>query len=333
MKKLLLFLSFICINLFAGEVNVYSSRHYSTDKILYDMFEKETGIKVNVINDKPDALIKKIELEGKDTPADVFITVGAGDIYNAKKSGILQSVHSHVIQDNVPTNFRDKDGYWTALSYRARVLIYNPEKVSVNELSTYEDLANPKWKGRVLTRSSSSSYNKHLIAFLLVKDGEKETREWAKGLVKNFARDPQGNDRAQAVAVLKGVGDVAIMNSYYMGKMSIDKNPDQNEAFKKLKLFFPNQKDGGTHINISAAGVTKYAKNKENAIKFIEFLTTVKAQESISNDNFEYPVNKMAKTNELVKSWGEFKISNIDFEAFGKKLTEAKFIADEASWK
>lgn len=336
MKKLVLFMTILITNLMfaSGVVNVYTSRHYDSDKSIYLEFEKQTGIKVNIVqNNDVSALIKRLELEGKSTDADVFITVGVGDLYTAKMKNLLQPITSKKVLKNVPANFRDKSNNWVGLTYRARIFVYNPEKVKPSELSTYEALADKKWDNRVLTRSSSSSYNKHLIAFMIAKNGEKETMDWATKLADNFARDPKGNDRDQAKAVLAGVGDVAIMNSYYMGRMTDSKDPLEREVASKLKIFFPNQKDGGTHINLSGAGITKYSKNKENAVKFIEFLTDQYAQMIYSHENYEYPVNPRTQMSPVVKSWGNFKPSKIDFDKIGQNLEKAKFVADTANWK
>ncbi|NYV27297.1 Fe(3+) ABC transporter substrate-binding protein [Streptobacillus felis] len=336
MKRLLLLITVLVTNLIfgSGVVNVYTSRHYDSDKSIYLEFERQTGIKVNVVqNNDVSALIKRLELEGKSTDADVFITVGVGDLYTAKMKNLLQPITSRKVLANVPTNFRDKSNNWVGLTYRARILVYNPEKVNVKELSTYEALTDKKWDNRILTRSSSSSYNKHLISFMIAKKGEKSATEWAKGLVENFARSPKGNDRDQAKAVLAGVGDIAIMNSYYMGKMTDSKDPLEREVASKLKIFFPNQKDGGTHINLSGAGITKYSKNKENAVKFVEFLTDKYAQMVYSYENYEYPVNPKTEISPVVKSWGTFKPSKIDFDKIGQNLEKAKFVADSANWK
>ncbi|CAM3079430.1 Fe(3+) ABC transporter substrate-binding protein [Streptobacillus ratti] len=336
MKKLVLLITVFATNLMlaSGVVNVYTSRHYDSDKSIYLEFEKETGIKVNVVqNSDVSALIKRLELEGKSTDADVFITVGVGDLYTAKMKNLLQPIKSKKVLSNVPASFRDKANNWVGLTYRARIFVYNPETVNVKELSTYEALADKKWDKRILTRSSGSSYNKHLIAFMIAKNGEKSASEWAMKLTENFAREPKGNDRDQAKAVLAGVGDIAIMNSYYMGRMTVSKDPLEREVASKLKIFFPNQKDGGTHINLSGAGITKYSKNKENAIKFIEFLTDQYAQMVYSHENYEYPVNPKTILSPVVESWGKFKTSKIDFDKIGQNLEKAKFVADKANWK
>lgn len=336
MKKfiMLMFTLFSGIIFSSETITVYTSRHYDVDKKIYKEFEKETGIKViEVQNKDANALIKKLELEGENTSADVFMTVGAGDLYRAKSLGLLKPINASSILLNVPLEFRDIDNTWVGMTYRARIFVYNPEKVKAEELSTYENLTNKKWKGRILTRSSTSSYNQHLISFMLTKNGEKSAKKWAKDLVQNFARDPKGNDRDQAKEVLKGTGDIAIMNSYYMGRMSVSKDPLEREVASKLKIYFPNQKNGGTHINVSGVGLVKHSKNTKNAIRFIEFLTTKKVQEMVSSENFEYPENKKAKVSPVVKSWGDFKASEIDFSEIGKNLEKSVKIANEANWK
>ena len=335
MKKifLLLFTIFSSLAMAQGTLNIYTERHYDSDKILFSEFEKQTGIKVNVIKASADELIQKLQMEGANTPADLFLTVGAANLYGAKTKGLLQKVNSKILDTNIPKNFRDKDGQWYGLTYRARIFVYNPLITNVKELSTYEDLANPKWKGQILTRSSTNSYNQTLIAALIANNGYEKTSKWATGLVNNFARTPKGNDRDQAKAIIAGEGKIAIMNSYYMGLMSVSKDPVEQEVFKKLKIFFPNQKSKGTHINISGAGVTKYAKNKENAIKFLEFLSEKKAQSIFAEANFEYPVNKKAQLSNVVKLWGTFKIDALSFDEIGKNASKAQFLADEAGWK
>ncbi|VWL85902.1 extracellular solute-binding protein [Oceanivirga miroungae] len=337
MKKFLMTLSLLSsLVVFAGEkVTVYSSRHYAdVDKVLFDEFKKETGIEVVEVNNKNAMpLIERIKKEDTKTDADVLLTVGIGDLYQAKKAGILDRITDKAILENIPSNLRDSDNKWVSLTYRARVMVYNPEKVSKDELSTYEDLVNPKWEKRIVTRSSQSAYNQNLIAFLVAKNGYDNTLEWAKGLVKNFSRDPKGNDRAQAAYVMQKKADIAIMNTYYMGKMLTDTDPIKVEAAHKLKIFFPNQKDGGAHINISGAGIVKNSKNKENALKFVKFLVSEKAQHILADKNFEYPANKNVLPNEVVRSWGDFIASDIPFDKIGENLENATRIAGDANWK
>ncbi len=307
--------------------------HYDKDKIIYDAFTRKYGIKVNVVQNKAAALIKKLEMEGKDTPADVFMTVGIGDLYTAKKKGLLQPFTSEVVKKNIPAQFMDKEDYYTGLTYRARVLIYDPAKTDVKELSTYKDLANPKWKGKILTRSGTHSYNQHLIAFMIAKYGKEEALKWTEGLVANFARDPKGNDRAQAKAILAGEGDIGIMNSYYMGKMAASDDPIQQEIAKKFKLFFPDQGKGGVHANLSGAGITKYAKKKAHAQKLIEYLTSPEAQKVFTEKNYEFPANPKTKLPELLKSWGKIEVSSIDFDKIGENMDAAADIAAKANFK
>jgi iron(III) transport system substrate-binding protein len=335
MKKILFVLTLVLSTfVFAKEeVNVYTHRHYDTDKALFEKFEKETGIKVNVVKASADELIKRIELEGKRTPADILITVDAARLHRAKSKDLLQPVVTETLIKNVPFHLRDKDAYWYGVTYRARVIVYNPAKTDVNELSTYEDLANPKWRGKVLTRSSSNAYNQSLIASIIAHNGEEKASKWAKGIVENFARTPKGNDRDQAKAVLAGEGELAIMNTYYMGKMYDSSNELERKVARTLKIFFPNQNDRGAHINVSGIGVTKYAKNKDNAIKFIEFLTSEAAQKDFAEANYEYPVNPNVEASELVKSWGDFKADTLNLSILGELNETAVKIADQAGWK
>ncbi len=322
------------VSVFAKEtVNVYTHRHYDSDKKLFKQFEEETGIKVNVVKGNADELIKKLEIEGKDSPADILITVDAGRLQLAKEKDLLQPVTSEILKKNIPSNLKDRDNNWYGLTYRARILAYDPSKTDVSELSTYEDLANPKWKNKILTRSSTNLYNQSLIASIIANDGEKSAYKWAEGLVENFARDPKGNDRDQAKAVISGEGEIAIMNSYYMGKMLTSKDPKEVEVAKKLRVFFPNQDGRGTHINVSGIGVTRYAKNKANAVKFIEFLSDKKSQKVFAEANFEYPVNPQVEASDLVKSFGEFKADSLDLTLLGENNINAVKIADKAGWK
>ncbi len=317
----------------ANEVNVYSHRHYDTDKQLFKMFENKTGIKVNVVKAKASALIKRIESEGAKSPADVLITVDAGRLYQAKKKGILQSVDSEYLTKNIPAKLRDKDNQWFGLTKRARVAVYRLGSGAEKQLSTYEDLANPKFKGQIMVRSSNNIYNQSLLAAVIAHHGEAKALEWAKGVVANMAKAPKGNDRYQVKAVANGVGKVAIVNTYYIGKMVGNKDVSQAQAVKKVKIFFPKFENGGTHINVSGAGVAKYAPNKANAIKFIEFLASPDAQKLFAQANFEYPVLKGVPSSKLVSSWGTFKDDNISINTLGENNAKAVKVFDQAGWK
>lgn len=317
-----------------GTVVLFTSRHYDTDQALYDAFKAETGITVEVKQADAKALLEEIEKAGEDSPADLYYTADAGKLAEAKEKGLFQSIGSEVVNANIPANYRDVDDMWTALSLRARILVYSLDRVNPSELSTYEDLVNEKWAGKIVTRPSSHVYNQSLVASFIAINGEEATAEWAKGLVANFAREPKGNDRDQVKAVAAGEADIAIVNSYYIGRMMASDNAEESEAVSKIGVFFPNQETTGTHINVSGAGILKGAKNKENAVKLLEFLSSEKAQEQFSSANSEFPANASVPVkNELLKSWGEFKRQDINLSVLGLNNKKAQKIMDEAGWK
>ena len=333
-KKLALAAIVLASSLYASnEVNVYSHRHYDTDKKLFKMFEEKTGIKVNIVKAKASALIKRMESEGAKSPADVLITVDAGRLFQAKEKDLLQSINSNYLTTNIPANLRDKDNKWFALTKRSRVAVYKIGSGIESKLSTYEDLADPKFKGQIMVRSSNNIYNQSLMAAIIAHHGEEYALKWAKGVVANMAKKPKGNDRYQVKAVANGIGSIAIANTYYIGKMVHNKDESQREAVKKVKIFFPTFKNGGTHINVSGAGVAKYAPNKENAIKFVEFLASKDAQKLFAQGNYEYPVVAGVKTSELVSSWGQFKDDTISINTLGENNKAAVKIFDKAGWK
>jgi iron(III) transport system substrate-binding protein len=316
-----------------GELNLYSSRHYDTDNALYQKFTQQTGIKVNLIEGKADELIERIKSEGANSPADVLITVDAGGFWRAQKQGVLQPISSAKLDSAVPANLRSPEGYWFGLAKRARVIVYNKDKVKPDQLSTYEALAQPQWKGRVCVRSSDNIYNQSLVASKIESLGAAKTEEWAKGLVGNFARPPEGNDTAQIKAVAAGQCDVAIVNHYYMARLKQSKDANEQTAATKVGVFFPNQNEGGTHVNISGAAVTAKAPHKDNAIKFIEYLATPEAQEIFANGSYEYPVVSGLKPNPVVAEFGNFKESNLKVAVYGEKNPEAVKLMDKAGWK
>ncbi|MEX6625587.1 Fe(3+) ABC transporter substrate-binding protein [Tenacibaculum salmonis] len=315
------------------EVNVYTHRHYKADQGLFAQFEKETGVKVNVVNAKADELMQKMTIEGAQSPADVLITVDAGRLVRAKKKGLLQSATSDILNKTIPAHLKDADNNWFSLTKRARVIVYNPEKVKEEELSTYEALTDEKWKNRILIRSSANIYNQSLLASIIANNGEEKATEWANGIVANMARSPKGNDRDQVKAVVAGEGDIAIVNTYYIGKLLNSKNPEEVKVANGVKMFFPNQNTNGTHINVSGAGVAKYAPNKANAIKFIEFLVSKKSQEVFAKANYEYPVNKEVVASDLLKSWGTFKEDTLSLTKLGENNKKAVLVFDKAQWK
>lgn len=315
------------------ELNVYTHRHYESDQELFKLFEDETGIKVNVINASADELIQKMILEGPQSPADVLITVDAGRLHRAKEKDLLQPISSKILDSVVPSHLKDENNQWFALTKRARVIAYAKERVDASELSSYENLVDEKWNGKLLLRSSSNIYNQSLMASIVANDGEDEARLWAKAMVANMARSPKGNDRDQVKAVASGEGDLAIVNTYYVGKMLNSSDKTELEASEKVGIFFPNQDDRGTHINVSGAGVAKYAPNKENAIQFIEFLLSEKAQSIFASSNFEYPVNTNVEMAEVLKQWGDFKEDELPLNQLGELNKRAVILFDEAGWK
>lgn len=314
-------------------VNLYTDRHYDSDDVLYSAFSKETGIKVNIVKGKSDELIERLKTEGADTEADLFITADVGRLHRAKASSLLQSVDSQILNTNIPVNLRDKENYWFGLTKRARVIIYAKDRVKTSELSTYEDLTNPRWKGKILVRGSDSVYNQSLLASFIEIMGEENASKWAAGIVANMARAPKGGDRDQAKAVAAGEGDIAIMNTYYFGLMMNSSDPEEKKLTENLAIFFPDQEGNGTHINVSGAGVIKSAKNKENAIKLLEFLASEYAQKSFAEANYEYPVLKSTESSDLLKSWGSFKEQSISLSKLGELNEKAVRILNEVGWK
>ena len=322
----------------ANEVNVFSARHYDSDIQLYEKFTNKTGIKVNIVSGKDKALQKRITEEGADCIADIYITADAGRLGAFEAKGMFQKAinSSKTITKKVPENFRTN--YWTGIAKRARIMYYSPERVSANELNgmTYEGLADPKWKGRIVIRKSNNVYNQSLVASLVQNNGKNPTAKWAKGVVANMARDPKGNDRAQILAVAAGEADLAVANTYYLALMlSGKKGSEQQEAAKKVKPFFPNQQDRGTHMNISGAGVLTHAPNRDNAIQLVEFLLTKEAQEHIVNNTFEYPMIENVKPHNLVAQMGlGFKQDlKTKVSSYGAKQASALEVMLAAGWK
>ena len=314
------------------EITIYTHRHYDSDKTIFANFEKETGIKVNVVKANADELLQKLEAEGKQSPADVLLTIDAGRLVRAKQKDLLQAAQSEIIEKSVPENLRDGENFWFSLTKRARIIVYDKNKVNPEDLSTYEDLTNPKWNGKVLIRSSSNIYNQSLLASIIANNGQDSAKQWAAGLVQNMARVPKGNDRDQVKAILAGEGEIGIINTYYLGKLINSKDSLEVEAGNSVGVFFLNQKDRGAHINVSGIGVAKYAPNKEYAIKFIEYLVSKDVQEIFAKANYEYPVNKEASASDLLKSWGDFKEDDLPLSKLGELNKEAVIIFDEVAW-
>ena len=319
----------------SNEINLYSQRHYAVDELQYNNFTEKTGIKVNVVKANADELIERLKNEGGSSPADLFVTVDAGKLFNAREAGVLQKIPSESINQNIMGELRDPEGFWAPITYRSRVIVYSNERVKKSDLSTYEDLANPKWKNRLLVRSSSNAYNQALMSSLVANLGSENTESWASAVVSNFARDPKGSDRDQVKAIAAGQGDIAIVNSYYIGLLLASEKEEELNAGNSVSVFFPNQgeSDRGSHINISALGLIKSSPNIENAIKLIEYLTSEEAQDVYVNNSYEYPANSMVEPSQIVKSWGGFKIDKLNLNALGEFRPEALRIFDKTGWK
>ena len=312
-------------------VNLYSARHYDVDEQLYKTFEEETGIQVNVIEGDADELIERISNEGDQSPADVFMAVDAGRLWRAQEADIFQPAQSEVLNTAVPESLRETNGNWFGLTTRARLLVYNQDNVEPSELSTYEDLADPKWKGKICVRSSSNVYNQSLLGSMVESIGTDATETWAEGLVANFARQPEGGDTDQIRAVASGLCDVAIVNHYYWARMT--KDAEDSEEIANTAIFFPNQADRGTHVNISAMGLVKSAPHAENAIAFMEFLVTPEAQAVFAESNNEYPVVAGVALDSVVAELGEFKVDETNVTAYGRNNPVVNEIVDRVGWK
>lgn len=285
-------------------VNVYSHRHYESDRELFRRFTETTGIEVNVVTASADELITRLRNEGDATPADVLITVDAGRLDRAVEEDLLQPVTSEVLESNVPADLRDPEGHWYGLTRRARVLVYHTDRVDPAELSGYWDLADPEWDGRVLVRSSSNVYNQSLLAEMIARDGEEAAEEWAAGVAENMARTPRGGDTDQLKAVAAGVGDVALANTYYLGRLTESSDEEDRRVASVLAPFFPEGEDAWVHVNVSGGGVTAASRNVENAVRLLEFLTQPEAQAVFAEANHEYPVNPEVEASPVLREWG-----------------------------
>lgn len=317
----------------AAEVNVYSARHYGSDRQLWDAFTRATGINVNVVEADHDQLTQRLKSEGAGSPADLLITVDAGRLALAVDAGLLQAVKIPTAESALPAHLRHPDGLWYGIAVRARVLVYHKDRVKPSDIPTYEALADPRFKGKILVRSGTSVYNLGLVGSLIAANGVDKTRAWARGLVANFARPPEGGDTDQIKAVAAGVGDVAISNSYYFARLLASQKPEDRAVTEKLGVVFPNQNDRGAHVNISGAAITKHAPNKANAVKLIEFLLTPEAQRLFTNGSLEFPANPAVAPNPVLAGFGPFKQDQINAAAFARNSVEAARIMDEVGWK
>ena len=336
MLKLIFILTnaLVFFSLSANEINIYTARHYNSDLVLYEKFRKLTGIKVNVVSGKSKALEKRIQEEGKDCPADLFIVADAGRLYSAQTKDLFQKFNSKKIEQIVPANFRTQ--FWFGIAKRARIFFINKNNPNIAVLKNinYNSLADPDLKKKVLIRSSNNIYNQSLVAHLIEINGYEITKQWAKKLVLNMARPPQGNDRSQLLGVASGNAEIAVANTYYYALMlSGQKGKEQKEAAKKLLPIFPNQKSDGTHMNISGVGILKNSKNFDNAIKFSEFLLSKQAQEHIVNNTFEYPMLENVKPHQIISEMGtSFKQSSINVSTYGKWQSDGLKLMIESGW-
>ena len=317
----------------SSELNIYSARKEALIKPLLDRFSEATGTQINLVTGKGDALLTRLQSEGLNSPADLLLTVDAGRLYRAQQAGILQPMISKRLNAAIPQHLRSIDDQWFGLSVRARVIVYAKDRVGVEQLSTYEALAEPRWRGKICVRSSSNIYNQSLVASMLATVGMQYTEAWLKGLVANFARTPAGGDRDQIKAVAAGLCDVAIVNSYYLGGMLRSSDPAQLEAASSVGLFWPNQDGRGTHINISGAGVTRSSQNPELAAQLIAFLASDESQRWYAGMNNEFPVRADIEVSETLRTWGGFDADQLNVTELGRNNVNAIMAMDRAGWK
>ena len=328
---LFLFLSFTKV--IGAEVNIYSHRQPFLINPFLEKFTEETGIKTNVVY-ATKGLAQRLKAEGKNSPADVILTVDIGRLYIYDDLDLLASIDSNILDRNIPKNLKSPENKWFALSKRSRIIVTSKERVDAGQIKKMEDLANEKWKGKICSRPGSHVYNRALMASLILSLGEQAAEEWAKKFVNNLSRRPQGNDRAQVKAIFEGQCDISIINNYYFGKLKYSEDPSQREWAKSVRIIFPNQGVGerGAHINISGGGVAKYSKNKKEAVALLEFLSKAQSQKMYGEINFEYPVNPSVETTEELKSWGSFKSDSLPIISIAQKAYEAQKIIDRVGW-
>ncbi|MGB5225799.1 MAG: extracellular solute-binding protein [Arenicellales bacterium] len=311
----------------SDEIVVYTARKEHLVKPLFDAYTEKTGVNIKYITDKAAPLLARLQAEGENSPADMLITVDAGNLWQAAEKGVLAPVKSEILEQNIPTHLRDPEGRWFGLSVRARTIVYATDRVKKSELSSYENLADPVWKGRLCLRTSKKVYNQSLVAMMIAEKGQKETESVVKGWVNNLAAAPFSNDTKVMKAIAAGQCDVGIVNTYYYGRLM------KKEKDLKLALFWPNQDSRGVHINISGAGVTTNANNREQAIKLLEWLSGTEAQTIFASLNMEYPANPAINADSTVVAWGEFKQDQLNVAKAGELQTSAVMLMDRAGYK
>ncbi len=317
----------------AGEVNVYSGRKEALISPVLAAFTEKTGIQVNLLTGKADQLRTRLRAEGRNSPADILLTSDVANLYRAAAAGLFQELDSDLLRKRIPSRYRDPYGRWYGLSIRARVIAYSKDRVSEAELSTYEDLADSRWKGRVIVRSSSNVYNQSLIASMLSVHGSVGAGQWIKGLVANMARKPQGGDTDQIRAVAAGEADVAIVNSYYYGRLLASGKNQDHQLVASVGVFFPNQGDRGTHVNISGAGIMTHSKNRAEAVSLLEFLSGPVGQKLFADLNHEFPANPEVLPSQIVSDWGSFRADSVPLAKLGELNGAAIRLADEQGWR
>ena len=334
LRLLFIFIVFIFAPyLNAKEINIYSHRQPFLINPFLDLFSQETGIKTNVVYSKK-GLAQRLKAEGENSPADVILTVDIGRLYVYDDLDLLAPIDSKKLKNNIPNYLRSPDNTWFGLSKRARVIVVHNDKIAEGEITRIEDLANPKWKGKICSRPGSHVYNRGIMASVLAALGEEEAEKWAKAMVANFAKRPQGNDRAQVKAIHEGECEIALINNYYFGKLKFSEDPEQRKWADSVRLVFPNQAEGdrGAHVNISGGGIAKFSKNKEDAQKLLEFLTSEKAQKLYGDINFEYPANLKIEPGDELKSWGSFREDTLPIIKIAELAPDAQKIIDRVGW-
>lgn len=316
-------------------LNLYSSRHYDTDRALYDGFTAETGMRIRLIEGDADQLIARIQSEGANTPADVLITVDGARLARASAANILAPTRSEILNGRVPASLRHPEGEWYGVSRRARVIMFDKTKGRPAGLDRYEDLAKPEFRGQILVRAAAHPYNTSLMASIMVANGEQAAEAWARGIAQNMARPPQGGDTPQFQAVAAGVGGLAIANTYYLARMGASANPAEKAVYDRIGVIFPNQAEGdrGAHVNVSGAGVVRTSSNREMALRFIEYLTGPRAQEMFANGNFEYPVVADVPPHPALAALGTFRADELNAQRYGALAPQALQIMQRAGWR
>jgi len=315
------------------ELNIYSARQEHLLKPLLDKFSANNGIKVNLVSGRADALLQRLESEGQNSEADIFVTTDAGRLHRAKFAGVLQSIHWQSFTTKLPAQLRDPDGYWYGISQRARPIMYVKGRVDPTQISTYEELADEQWKGKICIRSSSNIYNQSLVASMIESNGEEATEAWARGLVANLAREPKGGDRDQIRAAVAGECDLVVANTYYLGGMLMGDVEEDRAIAEQIGIIWPNQNDRGTHVNVTGVGVTAASDNRDVAIQFVEFMLSEEAQSHYALENAEYPVVSSVEQSDTLKSWGEFKADSLTLSRLGELNADATRLMDRAGWK